>query len=258
AVFALLLAAGVAVAAAAALRPGRRPAADASPAFLFLSPNTDANLTPADARRRLRSPEHQRFRRLAEGLAADAGARGHQARDALGDWADGAENSILVELPHPPAAAALRRAAVRFGLLANQREVLAFAPGDGPDVVWQVEAPEPDPAALRQALDRCGIPCRTLVPTAAGWRVVVCDRGRRLGENLGRLGRAYGTAVRATPGTGDWIGAETREQARHLFRQLLRGGEAAPACLPRFGPSGTVIAPHPPGDGYPDGGGRPE
>src|SRR5262245_48075080 len=62
--------------------------------FLFLSANTDEDLPLEEATRRLHSPRQKEFRELAAQLL-DASAR-HRVRDAMGDWSDGVENSILV------------------------------------------------------------------------------------------------------------------------------------------------------------------
>src|SRR4051812_29396632 len=74
------------------------PAPGAPGAYQFLSPNTDEHLTLEEACRRLRSDEQRDFRRLAQDLLAAGGCTGHRALDALGDWSDGVENSIVVAI----------------------------------------------------------------------------------------------------------------------------------------------------------------
>src|SRR5205823_5452536 len=103
-------------------------------ACLLLSPNVDDGLDLAEARRRLRSPEHARYRRLAGDILDDLGIRRHQVHDALGEWQGGVENSLLVGLVGPADPGTLACAAACFGLAAQQKAVLAFhADPAGPD-----------------------------------------------------------------------------------------------------------------------------
>ena len=46
--------------------------------------------------------------------------------DALGDWSEGVENSILATVHGPVRSEDLRYASAQFGLLANQKQVLIF------------------------------------------------------------------------------------------------------------------------------------
>jgi hypothetical protein len=212
----------------ASVHPGRRDVAPpAGPAYLFLSPNTEEDLSAAEAARRLRSPGQAHFRRLAGDILRHLGVVRHHVRDAVGDWPGGVENSLLVEVPDPPADDTLCYAAVWFGLLARQKEVLAFRPGrQGPDAVVQLDLPEHDLAELRRALDQYGITCRTIVPTDLGHRVLVYDAGCRLRLPLVRLARRYGAAVRVTAGDGVCLGELTRGGAEQRYQALIRAYEA--------------------------------
>src|SRR5262245_51255791 len=87
--------------------PASAPAPPA-PAYLFLSPNTDHGLPLPEAARRLRSPAQERSRRLAAEILRQVGAPRAAVVNAVGDWSDGAENSLLAVVPDPPDRAALR------------------------------------------------------------------------------------------------------------------------------------------------------
>jgi hypothetical protein len=213
-----------------------RPAGE--PAYLFLSPNTDEHLSLGEVERRLRAPCQGRARQLAGDILDSIGASRHRVMDAIGDWSDGAENSVLAVLPHAPDLATLRYAAVWFGLLAGQKSVLAFHPGPGgPDALLVVEVPGKDLLALRRALDRHAVPFRTIVPISGGHRVIVCDVGGRSRGNLEQLGKAYGARVRVSSGAGVWVGEASRAAAQVRYCELIRAYEAQPS-RPRYRPPG--------------------
>jgi hypothetical protein len=247
-----LLALAVVLAGLLVPAPHAAPAQDGS-AYLFLSANTDENLSPAEALRRLRSNEQAVFRQLAGDILRQVGAARADVVDAVGDWSDGAENSLLAVVPVPPDLATLRYAAAWFGLLAGQKGVLAFRPGNGgPDGLATLDVPGRDLARLRQALDAHGIEARTIVPTAAGQRVVVFDEGGRWRGRLERLGRWCGVPVRVTAGTGAYVGEQSRGLARQKYRELIAAYENSPArrkyrpagpCRPVACPLGLVKGP---------------
>ena len=126
-----------------------RPA-PAGPSYLFLSPNRDVDLSLPEVSRRLASPAHRQFHRLAGKILQELGVRGAEVHDAVGDWSDGVENSLLVVLPDAAPADALRCAAACFGLAADQKAVLAFhADPAGRDVLTVLDLPGRDLAAVR-------------------------------------------------------------------------------------------------------------
>ena len=69
-----------------------------------------------EARRRLRSAEHARYRRLAGEILDELQVGRHQILDALGEWQGGIENSLLVVLNDPADPNTLSYAAACFGL----------------------------------------------------------------------------------------------------------------------------------------------
>jgi hypothetical protein len=218
-----------AVGAPSGIPGGPRTGVGAEPAaYLFLSPNTEDDLPFDEARRRLRSEEQARGRRLAAGALDRLGVRGHEVRDALGDWEGGAENSVVVAVPGAPDPAALCCAAAWFGLLARQRAVAVFLADDqGPHALYRIDVADDEPDAVRSALDRHGVPARTLLPTADGHAVLVYDTQGDLGPGLGRFAAARKTALRRTPGTVACLGGATRADAERQFREVIRRHEAA-------------------------------
>jgi hypothetical protein len=203
--------------------PGRPAAPAPPPAYLFLSPNTDVNLSPEEAQRRLGSPDHVRFKVLAGDILRAVGAGRAEVHDAVGDWSDGTENSFLVVVASPPDGATLRYVAVWFGLLADQKAVLTFRPdGQGPDALGAFDVPEDDLESVRLLLDRHGLPHRTLMERGNGYRVVVLDRGGRLAGPLERLARRKGVHGRVLRGYAEALGGRDRYQA------IIRAYEQSP------------------------------
>jgi hypothetical protein len=233
---ALLAGLGLAVS-AGARAPVVAPPAEAGPAYLFLSPNRDEGVSAAEATRRLRSPDQAHFRGLAADILQQVGAGHARVLDAVGDWSDGSENSLLAVIPGRTDASTLRYAAGWFGLLAQQKGVLAFRPAaGGPDAVAVLDLPQRDLEQVRRLLDRHGIRDRTLLLCPDGHRVVVYDEGRRLRAPLERLARHPGAVVRVTAGHGEALGEADRVKARERYRAVIHAYEDHPR-RPRYRPS---------------------
>jgi hypothetical protein len=223
--------------------PALAPARPEGRAYLFLSPNTDADLSLDEAVRRLSSPGQARFRRLAGAILSRVGAPGGEVLDAVGDWDDGAENSLLVVLPAGSDPVTLRYAAGWFGLLARQKAVLVFHPDpSGPDAALRLVLPgaPPAPGSLRRLLSQHGVRDRTLVSGGAGAQVVVFDPQRRLAPVLHLLAWHLGGRLEVTPGHGALLGAPTRERAGREFLALIRSYESLPGRQ-RFRPVASEL-----------------
>ena len=194
----------------------------ASPAVLFLSPNTDADLSLEESIRRMGMPEHLRFRRLAARILLELSVGPGQVHDAVGDWDGGVENSLLVVLAQPPDADTLRCAAAWFGLAADQKAVLAFRPDRrGADVLVSIEMS----ATLfeaRRLLDDHGLRDRTILVEGEGCRVFVLDEGGRRGGVLAKVAAASKGRLTRQRGHGETLAGATREEARRRYREVLR------------------------------------
>jgi hypothetical protein len=203
--------------------PGIEAPAPAGPAYLLLSPNVDEHLDLAEARRRLGSAEHAHFRRLASHILDTLGAGRHQVHDALGEWQGGAENSLLILLDEPAERGALSCAAAWFGLIAQQKTVLAFhAEPGGPDALLTVEMPGRSLEEMRGLLDRHGLRDRTLLPDEGKWQaVVLAPSGRTAG-----LAEEPGVRLRALRGRGVLLGEPTRAGASERYREVIRAYQA--------------------------------
>jgi hypothetical protein len=227
---------------------GQPPVASPAPApqqaQIAFSGNTDEGLSFESAWERARSGNQKAFRKIAEGVLQNLGVKG-RTQDAVGDWSDGAENSVLQTIDDPPDRETIRYAAAWYGLLGNQKAVLAFYPQhDGADSVYTLTIPHSDLRAVRQHLDQSGIPFRTLVPKGQGVEVVVYDEKRQLRDQVAQFAGIYHAGVREATGSGEFIGGSSRTAARSKYRKLIdsyesagRGGPApaGPGGVPQVG-----------------------
>jgi hypothetical protein len=189
--------------------------------YSSFSPNTEENLAFEDAYQRSQSSNQQAFRKITDHVLKQLGVKG-QSYDAIGDWVDGAENSVMQEINDPSDPDTLRYASAWYGLLGNQKAVLIFhSLRDGPDSVYSMDVPESDITKVRQQLTTSGVPFRTIVPTKNGVRVVVYDEKRAWREKVGQFASHYHATVREALGRGEYIGGVTRSAARREYRQVI-------------------------------------
>jgi len=194
--------------------------------YLFISPNTDDNLTPKEASRRLDSPAHQRYRRLVMDVLHEMGMPSVGAHDAVGDWSEGVENSLFVVLPEADGDR-LSCAAAWFGLLARQKCVLAFhSDPAGQDVLTILDLPGHDVESARRLLDRHSITERTILARGRGCRVIVVDFAGRRSEALRTAARFSRSRLKLQPGRAESLAGSTR------YTEVIR----ASSCSSRLRP----------------------
>jgi hypothetical protein len=196
------------------------PAAPAGPALLFFSSNTEDGLSLRQAVDRLTEPAHERCRTLAEKVLRDLSAGPALVHDAIGDWQDGVENSLLVVLPRSPDAGTLRRAAAWFGLIGDQKAVLAFRPEPGGrDVLATLVVPG-TLEEVRGQLTLQGVHDRTILVEADGCRVIVVVEGDRYAE-LALAAAKMNATIERRRGRSELLAAPTRDEARKRYREVL-------------------------------------
>lgn len=190
------------------------------PALLFFSSNTEDGLSLRQAVDRLNAPAHERCRARAERVLRDLSAGPALVHDAIGDWQDGVENSLLVVLPRSPDAGTLRRAAAWFGLIGDQKAVLAFRPEPGGrDVLATLVVPG-TLEEVRNLLTMHGVLDRTILVEADGCRVIVVVEGDRYAELAVAAARMKATIERRH-GRSVLLAAPTRDEARRRYQEVL-------------------------------------
>jgi len=142
--------------------------------------------------------------------------------EAVADWEDGAEPSVLNEIPHQADERLLEYAAAWQGLLGNQKSVLYFVPHpSGKDSTYTLDLQDTDLDRVRRHLNAHNIPYRTIVPRGKKTRVVIYDQQRRLRPNVSQFAQRYNAHVHETIGRGNYLGGATRSAARAAYREII-------------------------------------
>jgi hypothetical protein len=192
--------------------------------YTFVSPNTRANLTLAEAIKLLNSREElkliNQIQRLSSCLRLKA-----SVMKAIGSSTDGAEHSALFRVfaDRPT----LRYADARLGKFARQKTVLIFRQDDAGAARMYILRARLGKLTLRSVsntLDRNGIPFRTLVP-GSGRRIFiyVVDLNHELPHEVIRAARNLGAVIRTIKGAGEFLGDDTdRDKAQQVFAGVIR------------------------------------
>lgn len=224
------------------------------------SPNTEQGLDFDSSMQRLKSANQQAFKQVSKTILDQLGLKNHKIHDAIGDWVDGAENSVVHTIDDPVDYDTAKYASAWIGMLANQKAVLHFSEDDkGPDSMYEVHVPDTDPHNVRKALDAAQIPFRTLIPSKHGTTVMVFDSGRSQRDNIANFAGLYNAVIRESAGRGEFVGdnsdSPTRAAARRTYRSIIADYESGRSRSPASptesaGPSATTtggVSPAPTG-----------
>jgi hypothetical protein len=196
----------------------------------FVSPNTSENLKVHQAIKGMNSREESALRLKAINLSCVVRSR-VQAYRALGSWSDGAEHSIMLRVKSDEAT--LRYLLARMGRDTQQKYVIYFHPqSGGPADLYTLRPRARNLVALTNALERAGIPFRTLVPSKEGTIVYIIDLDRDLREKIMNAARTLRARVSSQPGKAQLFGEDSREQAKAVFEQELKTYETKNPNLP--------------------------
>ena len=182
--------------------------------FEFYSPNLEEHIDFGVAKKNLDSENQGRFRVVTDEIDEKLGVAS-VSTSAVGDWVDGAENSI-VSLSYGTPPAQLSYSAALKGLFGNQKSVLTFHEGEGNDAVWIIDT-ELDMKAARSKLGESGIAHRTLVETPTGTRVYIADIGATNTRAIEGFIHEQEAEFQFYAGTAEFIGADTRAEASRAY-----------------------------------------
>jgi hypothetical protein len=200
-----------------------------------VSPNTAEGLSFEQAAEASESSNQKAFRKIIQEMLRAQGLKG-QTYDAIGDWRDGAENSLLQEITDATDPATVEYLAAWYGLLANQKSVLVFHPDhSGKDSFYTLSVPATDMQALRQVLDEYDIPFRTIVRRGKNLEVAIYDQNRELRSRVAQFAGAAHARIQESVGTGHFLGdpagtstggSPSRAKARSEYRKVIEQYEA--------------------------------
>jgi len=196
----------------------------------FVSPNTSQNLKLEEAIRGMTSVAETNLRNKAINLSCVVRTRIRAFR-ALGAWSDGAEHSVMVRFTSDEDT--LRYVVSRMGREAEQKYVIYFHPDPkGPVDLYTLRARSRRLATLSSALERAGIPFRTLVPLNGVTAIYIIDLDRDLRDKILKAARTLHANVTSLPGKAKLFGDDIRQQARTVFEQDITTYETKNPNLP--------------------------
>ncbi len=188
--------------------------------FEFVSPNVDDNSAIDGAIRELRGARQLALREFAERIDGEFAFSG-KMHDAVGDWKDGAENTVVTTYKVAPAWNELRANAALKGIAADQKAVIPFRVAeDGKNILHSVKLPM-DLRAARDTVKAAGIEFRTLIPAGAATHVMVYDPDGSLGDRMEKLAHENKTQHIYYRGHGEFLGGDTRDEGVAKYKQAI-------------------------------------
>jgi hypothetical protein len=198
----------------------------------FVSPNTKQNLKLEEAILGMTSPAETSLRNEAINLSCVVRTRIRAFR-ALGAWTDGAEHSVMVQFTSDEDT--LRYVVSRMGRDAEQKYVIYFHPEPGGPIdlyTLRVRTRSRNLTALSSALEKAGIPFRTLVPLNGTTAIYIIDLDRDLREKILNAAHTLHASVSFVPGKAQLFGDDIRQKARTVFEQDIKSYEIKNPNLP--------------------------
>ena len=198
----------------------------------IVSPNTKTDLKLTDAIAGMSSAEESKLLKQAINLGCVVRSPIRAFR-ALGSWSDGAEHSVLLRVNGDESA--LRYVLSRMGRDAEQKYVIYFHPKAGGAADLYILRPRTrarNLVTLTNALERAGIPFRTLVPSRDTTAIYIIDLDRDLRAKIMAAARNLRARVTSQPGNAALFGDDQRAQAKVKFEQEIKDYETKNPNLP--------------------------
>ena len=197
----------------------------------FVSPNTREDLKLEEAIRNLDSDDEGRLVDHARTVACRVRVIA-EVRRAVGNWADGAENSTVFRGFADEST--IRYATATLGSSWRQKAVLYFQrrrQGKARLYLITIRAGQRDLKSviprLARTLDQAGIAFRTFVPTNGRVLIYVVDLGNELRSRLRTAAQLLHARPSVYVGSGAFIGDDNdRERAQQVFAAEIKSYEA--------------------------------
>lgn len=234
------------VAGNAKAKKGRSPSPKArklfklGPKFKFAQFTPSPNgMTGTPAATRTNKPFSNAIARSPGGKNLAQGALGNQvnakvgvqstAQNAVGDWPNGSEESIVHTAPKGTDYNKLKYLAAWHGISGQKKSVLIFHPNPkGPDSLYHIEHPSTDMGEVRKQLIAAGIHYKTLLPGSKNTKVMVFDPRRANRNNVDQFATLNNLNVEENIGqgeivghNGDWNSAGALPKSRQAYQNII-------------------------------------
>lgn len=202
--------------------------------FEAISPSVKEEQTYAGAKRALNRPAHSQFRdfssRVENGLAQAKGVQPASQEDTIGDWNDGAENTLATESQGHDYEDRRVAAAIKAHHAAQKQALLFRHHDEGPHSLYRLALNTDNEEEARDLLTKAGIGVRTLYPASKGRPVHahvadLSEDGKLLPVIEGLIKKGHVQEAWHHEGTGELIGdqnGESRAAAAQAYRGILR------------------------------------
>lgn len=202
-----------------------------STSHAFVSPNVEHAMNLSEAGEAIHGPRQRAFMEAADDVNQSLGLSGKD-HAVLGAWADGAENSSMLEADGKDYER-LKLATVMKGHLANQRAVLVFKDDPNGAAALYRATLSAKPADLHASLLKHGIDFHTLIPHGDKTEVVVADLDGTKAKGLIAFAEEHDAQFKRYRGAGEFIGgpddvpdAESRAEARKAYEGVIAGASS--------------------------------
>lgn len=202
-------------------------------AFSFVSPNVREGLTFEQARQALETPRHTGMKRNFEIVDKNLKVQG-SSKSALGDWADGAENTVFWEGRSPGRDTLIYKEAVK-ALMSEQKQYIWFEVGKkGADALYEIRYKGIDPVDVKAALQDAGITFKTIGEQKAlvfnkSGEYFDAQMGAKVikaAELLGLDKKSIKTYTGEGGFEGSWLESEgARADAANIYRDIIKAYE---------------------------------
>jgi len=151
------------------------------------------------------------------------------AQNAVGDWPNGSEESIVHTAPQGTDPRRLKYLGAWHGISGQKKSVLVFHPNPkGPDSLYHMVHPSTDMGEVREQLIAAGINYKTLLPGKTSTRVMVYDPNRGMRNTIDQFATNNNLNVVENIGqgeivghNGDWNSAGALPKSRQAYTNII-------------------------------------
>ena len=187
---------------------------------IFVSPSIKEDSSFKDAIKMISSSEHARSVSMAKDIVKDQGMEG-DFKSAVGDWEDGAENAIKIEVKNAQDFDQIAYTAAKLGSLMKQKAVIAFQnKNDGQDSIYKISSPK-GMDDMRKILSDNGIKFRTIFEDRGKSNVTIFDKGSELLSKVNSVLEVANATGQIIKGVGEFIGGDSRIQGEQAYRKVI-------------------------------------